>query len=148
MIKRFAAGLLFLPWFVFGAVDPLSIKTDSNGNVQLIDGNYQCSYSGIEQNSTRDEKLKGAEIYIEKGEDDTALFTVSFPGGISINPPIAKKAEQTKDTVTYQSTDDLGNVFFVGLTTKDGVVSALGSKNTILHASTFISDCKLIRNLE
>ncbi|MDL9989463.1 hypothetical protein [Providencia rettgeri] len=135
MLNKFTVGLLLVPFFSFAGMD-------------ITDGNYQCHYSSIEQGGKNGEKLKGAEVYIENGDEDSILFIVSFPGGVSINPPVASKVEQTSSAITYQSKDENGNVFIVGSTKKDGLVSAIGVKNNLLHASTFIFDCVMLRNLE
>lgn len=148
MIKYIAIGLSLFPCLVLGQVDKLSIDRDGSGNIRIIDGNYECSYGSIDEDGSPKEKFKSANIYTEKMEDDTILFIVSLPGGISINPPKAKKASQTLDSVSYEYTGDKDKVFIVGSNIGDGLYAAIGVKNNLLHASTLIYDCKLMRNLE
>ncbi|BBG58513.1 hypothetical protein [Providencia rustigianii] len=148
MIKHIFAGLALLPLVAFGQVDNPSVGRDKSGNVRIIDGNYECSYGSIGESGASKEKFKSATIYTENMENDTILFIVSFPGDISVNPPIAKKASQTTDSVSYQYTDNKDKVFIIGANTNEGLYAALGMKNEILHASTLVYDCKMIKNLE
>ncbi|MEY0600044.1 hypothetical protein AB7340_20310 [Providencia alcalifaciens] len=148
MIKHLVIGLALLPCLAIGQVDKLSIDRDIHGNIRIIDGNYECSYGSISEDGSPKEKFKSATIYTENMEDETILFIVSFPGNISINPPIAKKISQTKDSISYQYTDNKDKVFIVGSNTSEGLYAAVGVKNNLLHASTVIYDCKMTRNLE
>jgi hypothetical protein len=148
MIKHIFVGLALLPLLAFAQVSNLGIGRDVSGNVRIIDGNYECSYGSITEDETLKGNFKSANIYVENMENETILFIASFPGNISVNPPLTGKIDQTKELVTYRYTDKKDKSFVIGASSSKGVYAMIAVKNDLLGASTLIYNCKMIKNLE
>ncbi|MEX9815377.1 hypothetical protein AB7X09_05255 [Providencia rettgeri] len=148
MFKKLAIGLLILPCLSFAGSDLPPDTAVRDGNVSLVNGVYSCAYGNMEEAKNNNEEFKGAGIYIEKIGSESVLFTVSLPGDISINPPVAKIISSTKNSITYQSKDDNENSFTIGTSNDTGVVVAIAIRDKLFQTNTLIYKCKLIRNQE
>lgn len=148
MLKKIVIGLLLFPCVVLGSDNSILESKGNDGHNLLIDGNYECFYNNFEKANQGDNKLSGAELYIEKMENDTVLFIASLPGDISFNPPIAERNKQKKDSISYYTEDDNGNGFVIGYIEDIGLVSAINIDSGSVKANILIYDCKIIRNLD
>lgn len=143
MLKKIVIGLLLFPCIAFGSDRSILV-----GHNLLIDGNYECFYNNLEKANQGDNKLSGAELYIEKMDNDTVLFIASLPGDISFNPPVAERNKQKKDSISYYAEDDNGSSFVVGYNKDIGLASAINIDSGSVKVNVLIYDCKLIRNLD
>ncbi|EFE51982.1 hypothetical protein PROVRETT_09147 [Providencia rettgeri DSM 1131] len=148
MFKKLVIGLLILPCLSFAGSDLSFDEISSDGNVRLVNGVYTCTYGNMEEAKNNNEEFKGAGIYIEKIGSQSVLFTVSLPGDIAINPPIAKIISSTKNSITYQSKDGNGNLFTIGTSNDTGVVVAIVIKEKVFQTNTLIYKCNLVRDQE